>query len=145
MTEKRRKNPILGALLMIPYSCVMGAALFLFIPSATVWAEKELQGTGPLVILVLIALGLIAVLVCWPLGFLSKSFLERANKPMAIVCGLIVGLPVTIGLIINAAQGLYSGGFTMGMFVLVGGVFPLLFAFWSVDDPKGTPGKTLGK
>ena len=140
MNEKRKKNLNLGVLLMILYSCVIGAVLCIFIPDATIWAEHMMQNSGPLIIFAIIALFLIAFLVCWPLTFLSKMFLKSPNKPLAITCGLITGLPVTTGLIVNAAQELYSGGFTMGCYVLAGGLFPILLAYQCVVNPKNIYG-----
>ena len=136
MNEKLNKNPNWGVLLMILYSCVIGAVLYIFIPDATLWAELMMQDSGPLIIIPMIALFLIAFLICWPLTFLSKVFLRIPNRPLAIACGLITGLPVTTGLIINAAQELYYGGFTMCCYVLAGGLFPILLAYQCVVNPK---------
>ena len=136
MIKSNKKNLVIGALLMIPYSCAIGAILYFLIPSTTVWVENSLQNTGPLIVLVIIALLLIAFLVSLPLMLLSKSFLECPNKPLAVVCGLIVGLPVTIGLIINVVQELYSGPFTMGCIVMFGGIAPIFFAYYVVANPS---------
>ena len=116
MEKKNGYKIVMRAILSIMYAGLIGYLLYRFIPDLCGWAYVNLAGTGPLVIVVYILLVVLAFLGAVPVRALSK------NRAIRVVCGLIMGVPITVKFAIMFWNGLL-GSFTGVMFIVCGLMF----------------------
>jgi len=138
MDNNRNKKQSIGLILIVIYCCVISTLLFLFIPEMLAYFFKLVHYIGILIILVLAALAFLIFVLTLPVMKLSKTYLHTPNKAFAIICGLIVGLPMTIILTYYSfGINYYSlDGFTELMIVVSGGILPFIAIFYTITDPK---------
>ena len=138
MDNSRNRKQNIGFILIVIYCCVICVLLFCFVPKTLAFFINLVFNTGILIIAILVALGGLNFALAVPIMKLSKKYLYAPNKPFALMCGLIVGLPMTIILIYYSfiINYYHLDGFSAGMIVVSGGIMPFLAIFYAVADPK---------
>jgi len=113
---------ILGWLLLILLNGAIGFALYRFIPALTVKLDAVLQGTGPLILGIYLALVFVYAGIVWLEQKIAVWSAVRGNLVLAVLCTLLIGGAVTAMLAVKWYTGCYSDTWTGLGFVFVVGI-----------------------
>ena len=87
---------IAGWLLLIPLNGGIGFVLYRFAPALTIKLDAVLQGTGPLLLGIYLALVFVYAGIVWLEQKIARWSAVRGNLVLAILCALLTGGAVTV-------------------------------------------------
>jgi len=112
---------IVGWLFLLLLNGGIGFALYRFIPALTVKLDAVLQGTGPLILGIYIAVAFVYAGIVWLEQKIAVWSAVHGNLVLAILCALLIGGAVTVMLTVKWYTGCYSDTWVgLGFVVFVG-------------------------
>lgn len=111
----------LGWLFLLLLNGGIGFALYRFAPALTIRLDAALQGTGPLILGIDLALLFVYAGIVWLEQKIAAWSAVQGNPVLAILCALLIGGAVTAMLTVRWYTGCYSSTWVgLGFVVFVG-------------------------
>ena len=111
----------LGWLFLLLLNGGIGFALYRFAPALTIRLDAALQGTGPLILGIDLALFFVYAGIVWLEQKIAAWSAVQGNPVLAILCALLIGGAVTAMLTVKWYTCCYSDTWTgLGFVVFVG-------------------------
>ena len=105
---RRRLQEVFGRIILLVLCAGLGYTLARLSSAYMPKIEQRLANLGPVSILVLVTLIGIWAVAAWIIRKLADAFCVDGERPLAILCAALFGLPATIVIAVGLGNGLYG-------------------------------------